>query len=228
LAFFSKAVRSSRAFLRRFYDAMSGISRAHHRLRISSGIRQDLTMWLSFLLNFNGVTYIPPSAWSDSDALQLFTDSAGSPELGAGCFFQGEWSFFQWPASWGKGGILRDITFLEMVPVVLASMLWGEKLRHRKVLLFIDNEALCCVINKQTAKSKRLMQLVRQFVLLAMEHGILFKARHVVSENNCIADSISRKQWERFRREAPQALDHPQEIPARFQSLICSLNLTDC
>ena len=48
LSFFSKAIRSGRAFLRRFYDAMSGIKRPHHRIRISASIRKDLDMWLFF------------------------------------------------------------------------------------------------------------------------------------------------------------------------------------
>ena len=63
---------------------------------------------------------------------------------------------------------MRDITFLEMVPVIFSLCLWAGKLQHRKVLLHIDNEALVMVINKQTSKSKRLMQLVRAFVMLVM------------------------------------------------------------
>lgn len=225
LAFCSRAIRSSRAFLRRFYDVMITIKRPHHRLNITESIKEDLKMWLTFLDNFNGVSYIPPCTWFENERLQLFTDSAGSCELGCGCFYRNQWVFFPWPKSWQCDELMADITFLEMVPVILALILWGKHLKNKRVLLRIDNEALVIVINKQTSKSKRLMQLVRHFVLLAMEYGIIFKAMHIPSHLNSIADSISRKQWDRFRVLAPDADKEPQQIPARFRSLIYSLRL---
>lgn len=228
LAFFSRAICSSRAFLRRFYDAMINIKKSYHRIRISKEIRQDISMWLVFLNDFNGVSYIPEGAWYDSDTLQLFTDSAGSRDLGCGCFFQQEWAYFQWPHAWGNGEVLKDITFLEMVPVLLSLELWGEQLKHRRLILYIDNEALVAVINKQTSRSKRLMRLVRPFVLKCMQFGILFKARHITTYCNDIADSISRKQWARFRQLAPEAKQSPQALPESFLSKISGLNLSDC
>ena len=94
-------------------------------------------------------------------------------------------------------------------------------------MLHIDNEALVTVMNKQTAKSKRLMLLVRRFVLLAMEYGIVFKAVHISTHCNSIADSISRKQWDRFRELAPEAKMEPKQIPDSFHSLMYSLKLHD-
>ncbi|XP_053402664.1 uncharacterized protein LOC128557986 [Mercenaria mercenaria] len=227
LSFFSQAIRSSRAFLRRCYDVMTGVKKPHYRLRMSVSVKLDLSMWLTFLEKFNGITYIPAADWLDSGSLQLFTDSAGSSHLGCGCFYSNEWSFFAWPKNWWCEEIMADITFLEMVPVILALSLWGKQLQYNKVLLRIDNEALVGVINKQTSKSKRLMQLVRQFVLLAMEYGIVFKALHISTHLNSIADSISRKQWDRFRNLAPDANQEPQQIPDRFRSMIYNLKLHD-
>jgi hypothetical protein len=228
MSFCSQAIRSSRAFLRRCYDVMANVKQPYHRLRISEAVRLDLTVWLTFLDSFNGVSYIPDDIWLDSSNLQLFTDSAGSPTMGCGCFFGTEWSFFRWPKAWHCDEIMKDITFLEMVPVMLALCLWGTQLQHKKVILRIDNEALVVVINKQTSKSKRLMQLVRQFVLVAMELGILFKAVHISTNLNSIADSISRMQWDRFRKLAPEASQEPVKIPDRFHSMMFNLKLKDC
>ena len=225
LAFFSKAVRASRAFLRRFYDATMGIKRSHHKIRLTGDIRQDMLVWVVFLEEFNGLTYISDESWSSNDSLKMFTDSSGSAGLGCGCLLGKEWAYFQWPESWFGNEILRDITFLEMVPVLLALVLWGHKLSNQQIVLYIDNEALVTIINKQTAKSKRLMQLVRSFVLLAMQQGIIFKAKHIPTYANAIADSISRKQWGRFRTLAPEADALPQVIPERFRSWICDPNL---
>ena len=227
LSFFTKAIRSSRAFLRRCFDAMIGIKKPYHKLRITAAIRLDLSTWLTFLDSFNGVAYIPSDTWFHSDILELYTDSSGSMVHGCACFLRQEWAFFPWPESWCLEEIMKDITFLEMVPVVLALFLWGEQLSYKNVVLHIDNEALVYVINKQTSKSKRLMQLVRQFVLLTMKNGIVFKAFHISTSLNCIADSISRKQWDRFRKLAPDAKQTPKLIPESFLSMIYSLKLHD-
>ena len=227
LSFFGRAIRCSRAFLRRFYDAMSGLKKPFHHLRVSNGMKQDIEMWLLFLEDFNGIVYIPDGVWVSNDTLQLFTDSAGSPDLGCACFLSGRWAFMQWPTSWVKQQLFSDMTFLEMVPLLLAMTLWGEMVAKKKILFHIDNEALVSVINRQTAKSKRLMILVRKFVLLCMKLEVVFKAVHISSKCNKIADALSRMQWERFRREAPAARIDPDPIPLHFQSLICSLRLHD-
>lgn len=227
LSFFSQAIRASRAFLRRFYDAMIPLKRPFHKLRLSNELKEDLKLWISFLEQFNGVSYIPSRCWVDSDCLQLFTDSAGSAEFGCGCFFNGKWAFFKWPQVWYGTEVLLDITFLEMVPVLLAVLLWGVDMKRNKILLHIDNEALVSVINKQSSKSKRLMKLIREFILMAMKLDIVFKAVHVSSKSNDIADAISRMQWDRLKRLAPGASKEPEPIPSSFLSLILGMKLSD-
>ena len=91
-------------------------------------------MWLMFLDCFNGSVYSPESEWLDSDQLQLFTDSAGVPSWAVLLFWVLAGRLFGWPAVWSD--FLRDITFLELVPIVLAFYLWGSVLQNRK---------LCCV-----------------------------------------------------------------------------------
>lgn len=59
LNFFSKAIRSIRAFIRRMYDAFSGFFKPHHHIRLSVGNNSDLKMWLVFLNHFDGVSYFP-------------------------------------------------------------------------------------------------------------------------------------------------------------------------
>lgn len=228
LCFFSKAIRSSRAFLRRFYDVSSGLKKPHHKIRVTRDLKSDASVWLSFLDGFNGVSYIPEAVWVSNVDLELFTDSAGSFELGAACFLKGQWCFYSWPREWEGTPIMRDMTFLEMVPVVLAIFLWGQSLANKNVTLRIDNQSLVTVLNKQTSKSKRLMHLVRQFVLKSMEYNTHYRAVHISSANNTIADSISRRQWSRFRQLAPTAKEGPEVVPKAFRAMISAKNLIDC
>ena len=90
-----------------------------------------------------------------------------------------------------------------------------------------DNKALVTIINKKSSKSKRVMQLIRPLVLHTMLWGMQVKACHISGRSNCIADAISRKQWDRLRTEAPAADMVTLEIPQSFRRLISELKLTD-
>ena len=105
--------------------------------------------------------------------------------------------------------------------------IWGSRLQNKKVKFYIDNRALVDIINTQTSKSKRVMALMRPFILYTLQNNIIFRARHIEGKNNEIADAISRQQWERFRRLAPQAQANPREIPDHFRTWICNMKLTD-
>lgn len=56
-----------------------------------------MQLWLNFLHDFNGKVYFSEAEWSSNLTLDLFTDSAGSQDLGCGAYFQGEWCSFSWP-----------------------------------------------------------------------------------------------------------------------------------
>ena len=102
------------------------------------------------------------SVWSNSDTLKLYSDSAGSADLGCGVYFNGKWAYFPWPRDW-HSKVLLDITFLEMIPILLSICLWGQDLRQNNIRLMIDNEALVSIINKQTSRSKPVMLLLRRY-----------------------------------------------------------------
>ncbi|KAK3086984.1 hypothetical protein FSP39_000036 [Pinctada imbricata] len=142
LNFFSKAIKGSRAFNRRFYNAMSGTTSPFHRIRVSKPMRDDLHTWLTFLYQFNGSTYFSESEWTNANTLDLYTDSAGSASLGCGAILGSKWAFLPWPAHWGETEIIRDVTFLELIPIVLALSLWGNLLQNKKIVMHIDNQAL--------------------------------------------------------------------------------------
>jgi hypothetical protein len=69
LNFFGKAIRSARAFNRRFYDLTMKAKKPHHFIKLNAERKADMHMWLYFLESFNGKTYFPESSWTDSDVL---------------------------------------------------------------------------------------------------------------------------------------------------------------
>ena len=41
----------------------------------------------------------------------------------------------------------------------------------------------------------------------------MFKAHHIIGKENNISDSLSRKQFHRFRQLAPEADKYPESLP---------------
>ena len=228
LSFCSRAIPAVRAFCRRFYDAMSGVARQHHFIRVTTHMKEDVRMLLLFLECFNGSCYFPESDWVSNLDLQLFTDATGNANLGCAAYFAPYWIFFEWPETWQGTGILHDLTFLELVPIVLAFHAWGNFFQNKKILLNTDNLALVSILNRKTSKSKRVMRLIRPLVLQSMFHNIQCKSVHIEGRFNHIADALSRKQWVRFQHLAPGAERYPTPVPSSFQVLISSPELICC
>jgi hypothetical protein len=225
LNFCAKAIPSARAFNRRFCDAMCGIKYPSHFIRVTLGMKSDLCVWLDFIHKFNGSLNFMDVDWLSNDQLHLYTDSAGNQELGCGVYLHGQWAYFGWPESWKSPDIMADITFLELVPIVLAVFLFKIQFLDKKIVLHTDNKALVSILNKKSSRSPRVMELIRPLVLLSMINNIYFKACHIDGYNNAIADSISRKQWSRFRALAPKSHQQPAPIPEDFTKMILELKL---
>lgn len=77
-------------------------------IRLSSGVKQDLLVWQSFLSGFNGRSFFLSDQWTNSRQLELYTDASGT--LGYGAVFGRHWCYGQWPDSWCH----LSIAFLEL------------------------------------------------------------------------------------------------------------------
>jgi hypothetical protein len=124
-------------------DATCNIRKPHHRIRVSKSMREDIKVWLTFLSEYNGVTVITDNAWASNETLELFTDSAGGQNRGFGIYFQGKWTQKCWPKLWEEMGILKDITFLELFPVVVALCTWGEQLKNKEMVWYFGASLVC-------------------------------------------------------------------------------------
>ena len=48
----------------------------------------------------------------------------------------------------------------------------------------------------------------------------MFKAQHITWKDNNIADSLSRKQFHRFRKRASEADKYPESLPKEFLTMM--------
>lgn len=113
-------VLPGRTFLRRLIDLTIGYSRPNMHICLNAEAKANLTMWDTFLSNFNGVSFFHSDRWVSSQTLKLHTDSVGS--LGFGAIFGAHWIYGAWPQRWKS----FHITFLEFYPIVAALFTWGH------------------------------------------------------------------------------------------------------
>ena len=59
-----------------------------------------------------------------------------------------------------------DMTYLELFPVVVAILVWGQSLANLLILFYIDNQVVVHIVNEQTSKSSEVMTLVRKLSFL--------------------------------------------------------------
>ena len=102
-----------------------------------------------------------------------------------------EWLYGTWPEDWRA----YDITFLELYPIVLSSILWGGRFSNRIIEFHTDNLALVSIINKCSSRKPHIMLLVRALVKsMLCFNFFVFYAIHIPGVQNVLADALSHDQ----------------------------------
>jgi len=60
-------------------------------------MKEDVTVWLKFLDEINGLRKFEKNVWLSNEQLNLYTDSSGNANLGCGVYLCGRWAYFPWP-----------------------------------------------------------------------------------------------------------------------------------
>ena len=102
----------------------------------------------------------------------------------------------------------------EMVPVVVASALWGSHWSSHHVCFHVDNLAVVAALNKGSSKepSGIVMHLLHCLFFFAAHYRFTFRAAHVPGHCNVIADAMSRNYpFSSFSDQMTQL--HPDPCP---------------
>ena len=206
LNFTCAVIIPGRAFLRRLIDLTIGVKKSWYSIRLDKEHKEDLKLWLKFFVQYNGKNLFHKEMFFTPELIHIYTDAAQN--FGYAALFGTHFLYSAWPSSWyGK----QNITFLELIPVVLAIETWGLHMRNAYVELHTDNEALVYIINKQTSKDKLIMVFIRRLVNATLRHNIMCQAVHIPGRINNLADALSRLQVEKFRQLHPTADKSPTE-----------------
>ena len=195
----SRVIRPGRMFLRRLIDLSTTVSEPHHHIRLNHAARADIAWWVTFVERWNGCS--------------LFTYSIHplqhSGSWGFGAIWQTHWFKAQWPDNW----IPLNIATKELLPIVLASIVWRRVWSSKHVRCHSDNSAVVQAINIRTVKDHNLMRLLCCLFFVEAQFNFRITATHINGSINTAADMLSRNNIANFFSSFPQVSPIPTPIP---------------
>ena len=209
-------VRPGRSFIRRLFDLLSTVSKQHHHLRLSQGIRSDLTWWSTFMDQWNGVSFM--SLFSPAPpTIVIETDASGS--WGAGAVWASRWFQLAWT---NEGEKHSNIATLELIPIVIASAVWGKHWQRQSVLCRCDNQAVVCAVTARSCRDPNLMHLLRCLFFFESHFQFVTHIEHIPGKDNSLADDLSRDNVALFMQHSevqPESTPTPIPPPLRERLL---------
>ena len=218
LQFASKVVRPGRPFVRRLYTLQGVGSRPDHLVRLNNSAIADITWWLLFSEQWNGVSLLWDLGLTRVD-ISIYTDASGS--WGCGAVQNRLWLQLKWSPRLYH----LNIAVKELIPVVLVAATFGTSWSGKMIQFVVDNEAVVSVLNSTTSKDIHMMHLIRLLVFFAARHDFWFSAIHIPGRLNSQADAISRNRLDQFFAMIPHASPSPASISRPLVELI-SQNIT--
>ncbi len=97
------------------------------------------------------------------------------------------------------------IGFKELFLVVKSVATFGHFFPSARVTLHIDNEAVCYCVNNAVSKNDDWMKLIRDLYYILIKFNWECHAIHLISEQNYVADAISRLDYVKFHAARPNA-----------------------
>ena len=200
----AKVVYPGRSFLHRMIVLLQGTRRASRFIQLNRGFKADLCWWKLLVNNWNGVSFLPMAQPSSI----LASDASGS--WGCGAFSGNRWFQLGWPVRF----LSEDITVKELIPIVVAVMVWGRSWRGTCIHCHCDNQAVVAVLATRYSRHPKLMQLLRCLFFLEAYHGLSITASHIPGNSNTLADYLSRNKLSCFFLQGPQDMSrYPTPLP---------------
>ncbi len=213
LAHACKVVRPGRTFIRRLIELSTTVKKLNHFVRLNREAKSDVEWWWQFGAGWNGVQLLE-NADKRRRTDELVSDASGS----WGCGAHWETSWFQLP--WAGQAAGWHITAKELVPVVVAALLWGSRWHGAVVPVRSDNAAVVHIINKGTSQDGTAMHLARCLAFCKAEFNMELVASHIKGADNGVADALSRNNLKKFYALHPQADPEPVPIPEAILDLL--------
>ncbi|RXN13000.1 poly [Labeo rohita] len=147
LNFAMRIIPQGRPFISHLLSLASSAHALEDRISITDSCRNELSLWISFLKQWNGLSFFYSNLVSSPIDIQLYTDAA--PSVGFGGFLRGRWFASTWPPELADlPQQLSSSALFELYPLVAAASLWGKEWSATSIVVHCDNEAIVHCINK--------------------------------------------------------------------------------
>nr|XP_055053787.1 uncharacterized protein LOC129438918 [Misgurnus anguillicaudatus] len=212
LNFAMRIIPQGRPFISHLLSLASSVVRLEDQISLTNQCREELKLWITFLKQWNGLSFFYKTLASLPSDIQLYTDAA--PSIGFGGFYQGRLFASTWPPQLlDKTHFSASSALFELYPLVAAAFLWGKEWSTNNIIVYCDNEATVHCINKTHSHAPTMMPLLRRLIWIAACDQFIITAKHVPGSKNQIADSLSRFAFQKFRQLAPEADPNPTPVP---------------
>ncbi len=209
LVFATRVIQPGRIMTGLFWEHMRRLREARAPRRaifaLPAMVLDDLRWWADRCTQWNGVSFLPPSAVSIQEPLLIQSDACTS--LGAGAVFfdsialqqdrpqPSAWYFLPWSALAENPNLGKcwSINELELAAVAVALETFGERLHCRSVVIHTDNTTTESALETGRASSPLLLRLLRGIHALAVRYDFrIHLATHLAGARNVRADAASR------------------------------------
>ena len=195
LNFLTRAIYPGRVFPRRMYAKLKTTDKTgrklkpYHHVNLDSKFISDALIWRLFLDNSDPHHWCRPFVdcrrYETSQTLQFFTDSSAAGDKVFGCVFNLEWTFGLWGGDFIKTQ-KPSIQYLELFALCIGIYVWADKLQHKRVIIFCDNQAVVQMVNNYTSSCENCMRLLRLLVLKCLIQNLRITVRYIRSEENIL------------------------------------------
>ncbi|XP_056596689.1 uncharacterized protein LOC130414700 [Triplophysa dalaica] len=219
LNFAVRIIPQGRPFISHLLSLASSVPALEDQLSLTNACRNELSLWITFLKQWNGLSFFYNDMILNPEDIQLFTDAA--PSVGFGGYYQGRWFASTWPPQLQNLPQSSSSSALfELYPLVISAFLWGKEWSTSSISVYCDNEAAVHCINKGRSHSLTLTPLIRRLTWISACDQFIITAKHIPGSKNQIADSLSRFAFKKFRQLAPEADLHPTPVPPYSELIV--------
>ena len=114
---------------------------------------------------------------------ELFTDLAGSVNLGFGFLFKECWSFQRWPLVFFQAK-KPSIVLLELLVIVIVVDTLAVRMSGRQIRIRSENEAMVEAINKASSKCPHCLTFLRHLTSVCLYFQVHLVVVHIMGAAN--------------------------------------------
>ena len=159
--------------------------------------------------SWNGVLLLKSHIQHPPD-IHIFTDASGS--WGCGATWDKGWFQSPWSSEWAN----INVAAKELVPIVLATALWGKQWQAKHIQFHSDNMAVVHILKTNSSKDATIMHLLRCLHFFCAKHDIRMSTVHILGVQNVMAVALSRNNIAFFFQLSPHAPQSPMLIPQQL------------